>query len=55
MKDDFFSKYITSDNATKRDLSDNMSSFIISEKESYHSNTGHYKFKNKFRSKTNLG
>ena len=55
MKDDFFSKYITADNAIKKDLNDNMSSFVISEKESYLSNSGQYKFKSNVRSKTNLG
>ena len=55
MKDDFFSKYITTDNTTRREMSDNMSSFVISEKGAYNSTSGHYDFNKKPRSKTNYG
>jgi hypothetical protein len=54
MKDDFFSKYITADNTLKRDYSDNMSTFIISDKNSNPSMSGKHDFSRKFRSKTNL-
>jgi hypothetical protein len=55
MKDDFFSKYITTDNATRREMTDNMSSFVISEKGTYNSSSGQYDFNKKARSKTNYG
>jgi hypothetical protein len=55
MKDDFFSKYITTDNTTRREMSDNMSSFIISEKGALNSSSLQYDINNKLRSKTNIG
>ena len=55
MKDDFFNKYITADNPSRKDFKDNMSSFVISEKGMYSSVSGQYKFNRQFRSKTNIG
>lgn len=54
MKDDFFSKYISSDNATRRDFKDNASTFVISEKSNYKSVSGNFDFSRNLRSKTNF-
>lgn len=54
LKDDFFSKYITADNATRRDFKDNSSTFVISEKSAYKSVSGQFDFTRKSRAKTSF-
>lgn len=55
MKDDFFSKYITTNPSTKRETSDNSSTFIISDQNSSRmSMSGKFDFSRKYRSKTDL-
>ena len=55
MKDDFFNKYLTSDNKPRNQMSDNVSSFVISENETHNGISSYFDFKDSKNSKTNLG